>query len=85
MTLYDNFSRGTLVFHAASIASPIFYQKSDASDMSRDIFAGSDMVMPSEGSPTWMFCSIADAIVGYTSERSALRRRRAAWSLICGE
>jgi hypothetical protein len=30
MTLYDNFSRGTLVFHAASIASPIFYQKSDA-------------------------------------------------------
>jgi len=34
-------------------------------DMSRDIFAGRDIVMLSDGSPTRTFCYIADAIIGY--------------------
>ena len=34
-------------------------------DMSRDILAGRDIVMLSDGSPTRTFCYIADAIVGY--------------------
>lgn len=34
-------------------------------DYARDIFAGRDIVMLSDGSPTRAFCYIADAIVGY--------------------
>ncbi len=34
-------------------------------DFARDIFAGRDIVMLSDGSPTRTFCYIADAIVGY--------------------
>lgn len=34
-------------------------------DFARDIFAGRDIVMHSDGSPTRTFCYIADAIVGY--------------------
>jgi nucleoside-diphosphate-sugar epimerase len=34
-------------------------------DMSRDILAGRDIVLLSDGSPTRTFCYIADAIVGY--------------------
>jgi len=34
-------------------------------DFARDIFAGRDIVMLSDGAPTRTFCYIADAIVGY--------------------
>jgi UDP-glucuronate decarboxylase len=34
-------------------------------DFMRDVFAGRDIVMYSDGSPTRTFCYIADAIVGY--------------------
>jgi UDP-glucuronate decarboxylase len=34
-------------------------------DFARDIFAGKNIVMLSDGSPTRTFCYIADAIVGY--------------------
>lgn len=34
-------------------------------DFARDIFAGRDIVMHSDGSPTRTFCYVADAIVGY--------------------
>jgi len=34
-------------------------------DLARDILAGRDMVMLSDGSPTRTFCYITDAIVGY--------------------
>ncbi len=34
-------------------------------DFARDILAGNDIVMLSDGSPTRTFCYIADAIVGY--------------------
>jgi len=34
-------------------------------DMSRDIFAGRDVMMLSDGSPTRTFCYIGEAIVGY--------------------
>lgn len=34
-------------------------------DYARDVFAGQDIVMLSDGSPTRTFCYIADAIVGY--------------------
>ena len=34
-------------------------------DFARDIFAGNNIVMLSDGSPTRTFCYIADAIVGY--------------------
>jgi UDP-glucuronate decarboxylase len=34
-------------------------------DFARDIFAGRDIVMYSDGTPTRTFCYIADAIVGY--------------------
>jgi nucleoside-diphosphate-sugar epimerase len=34
-------------------------------DFARDIFAGRDITMHSDGSPTRTFCYIADAIVGY--------------------
>jgi UDP-glucuronate decarboxylase len=34
-------------------------------DFARDVFAGRDIVMLSDGSPTRTFCYIADAIVGY--------------------
>lgn len=34
-------------------------------DFMRDVFAGRDIVMFSDGSPTRTFCYIADAIVGY--------------------
>ncbi len=34
-------------------------------DFARDIFAGCDITMHSDGSPTRTFCYIADAIVGY--------------------
>ncbi|MBV9389686.1 MAG: NAD-dependent epimerase/dehydratase family protein [Chroococcidiopsidaceae cyanobacterium CP_BM_ER_R8_30] len=34
-------------------------------DFARDIFAGRDIVLLSDGSPTRTFCYIADAIVGY--------------------
>ena len=35
------------------------------SDFARDILAGRDIVMLSDGSPTRTFCYVADAIVGY--------------------
>jgi dTDP-glucose 4,6-dehydratase/UDP-glucuronate decarboxylase len=35
------------------------------SDYARDVFAGRDIVMLSDGSPTRTFCYIADATVGY--------------------
>jgi nucleoside-diphosphate-sugar epimerase len=34
-------------------------------DFARDVFAGRDLVLLSDGSPTRTFCYIADAIVGY--------------------
>jgi UDP-glucuronate decarboxylase len=34
-------------------------------DFARDIFAGRDIVMLSDGSPTRTFCYVADAIIGY--------------------
>lgn len=34
-------------------------------DFARDIFAGRDIVMLSDGAPTRTFCYVADAIVGY--------------------
>lgn len=34
-------------------------------DFARDIFAGQDIVMLSDGAPTRTFCYVADAIVGY--------------------
>ena len=34
-------------------------------DFARDIFAGRDIVMHSDGSPTRTFCYVADAIIGY--------------------
>ena len=34
-------------------------------DFARNVFAGEDIVMLSDGSPTRTFCYIADAIVGY--------------------
>ena len=34
-------------------------------DFARDIFAGRDIVMHSDGSPTRTFCYVADAVVGY--------------------
>ncbi len=34
-------------------------------DFARDIFAGRDIVLLSDGSPTRTFCYVADAIVGY--------------------
>lgn len=34
-------------------------------DLARDIFAGKDLVLLSDGSPTRTFCYIADAVVGY--------------------
>ena len=34
-------------------------------DFARDIFAGNDIVMLSDGSPTRTFCYITDAIIGY--------------------
>ena len=34
-------------------------------DFARDIFAGKDIVMLSDGSPTRTFCYVADAILGY--------------------
>jgi nucleoside-diphosphate-sugar epimerase len=34
-------------------------------DFARDIMAGRDIVMYSDGSPTRTFCYVADAIVGY--------------------
>jgi UDP-glucuronate decarboxylase len=34
-------------------------------DFARDIFAGRDIIMHSDGSPTRTFCYVADAIVGY--------------------
>ena len=34
-------------------------------DFMRDVFAGRDIIMYSDGSPTRTFCYIADAIVGY--------------------
>lgn len=34
-------------------------------DFARDVFAGKDIVMLSDGAPTRTFCYIADAIVGY--------------------
>jgi dTDP-glucose 4,6-dehydratase/UDP-glucuronate decarboxylase len=34
-------------------------------DFARDVFAGRDIIMLSDGSPTRTFCYIADAIVGY--------------------
>ena len=34
-------------------------------DFARDVFAGRDIVMLSDGAPTRTFCYIADAIVGY--------------------
>ena len=34
-------------------------------DFARDVFAGSDIVMHSDGSATRTFCYVADAIVGY--------------------
>jgi UDP-glucuronate decarboxylase len=34
-------------------------------DFARDIFAGRDIVMFSDGSPTRTFCYIADAVIGY--------------------
>jgi len=34
-------------------------------DFARDLFAGNDLVMLSDGSPTRTFCYVADAIVGY--------------------
>jgi nucleoside-diphosphate-sugar epimerase len=34
-------------------------------DFARDIFAGKDLVLLSDGSPTRTFCYVTDAIVGY--------------------
>ena len=34
-------------------------------DFARDIFAGNDIVMLSDGSPTRTFCYITDAVIGY--------------------
>jgi nucleoside-diphosphate-sugar epimerase len=34
-------------------------------DLARDLFAGRDIVLLSDGSPTRTFCYIADAVVGY--------------------
>ena len=34
-------------------------------DFARDVFAGSDIVMLSDGSPSRTFCYISDAIIGY--------------------
>jgi UDP-glucuronate decarboxylase len=34
-------------------------------DFARDLFAGKDLVLLSDGSPTRTFCYVADAIVGY--------------------
>jgi nucleoside-diphosphate-sugar epimerase len=34
-------------------------------DFARDVFAGRDIVMLSDGSPMRTFCSVADAVVGY--------------------
>lgn len=34
-------------------------------DLARDVFAGRDMVLLSDGSPTRTFCYAADAVVGY--------------------
>ncbi len=34
-------------------------------DLARDLFAGKDLVLLSDGSPTRTFCYIADAVVGY--------------------
>jgi nucleoside-diphosphate-sugar epimerase len=34
-------------------------------DFARDIFAGRDLVLLSDGSPTRTFCYVADAVVGY--------------------
>jgi UDP-glucuronate decarboxylase len=34
-------------------------------DFARDVFAGRDIVMHSDGSPTRTFCYVADAVVGY--------------------
>lgn len=34
-------------------------------DFARDIFAGRDLILLSDGSPTRTFCYVADAIVGY--------------------
>jgi nucleoside-diphosphate-sugar epimerase len=34
-------------------------------DFARDLFAGRDLVLLSDGSPTRTFCYIADAIIGY--------------------
>lgn len=34
-------------------------------DFARDLFAGNDLVLLSDGSPTRTFCYVADAIVGY--------------------
>lgn len=34
-------------------------------DFARDLFAGNDLVLLSDGSPTRTFCYVADAVVGY--------------------
>jgi dTDP-glucose 4,6-dehydratase/UDP-glucuronate decarboxylase len=34
-------------------------------DLARDLLAGSDLVLHSDGSPTRTFCYVADAVVGY--------------------
>jgi nucleoside-diphosphate-sugar epimerase len=34
-------------------------------DLARDLFAGADLVLHSDGSPTRTFCYVADAVVGY--------------------
>ena len=34
-------------------------------DFAKDVFAGNDIVMLSDGSPTRTFCYIADAVIGY--------------------
>ncbi|MBI5652418.1 MAG: NAD-dependent epimerase/dehydratase family protein, partial [Chloroflexi bacterium] len=35
------------------------------SDFARDVFAGRDIVMFSDGAPTRTFCYVADAVIGY--------------------
>ena len=45
-------------------------------DFARDLFAGKDLVLLSDGSPTRTFCYVADAIVGYFQNSRARSQRR---------
>ena len=45
-------------------------------DFARDMFAGKDLVLLSDGSPSRTFCYVADAVIGYFKVLSARPRRR---------